>query len=298
MAKRILKKVDVTHISLVNRGANQKTIIFKSADNINPELKVVPITKIDEDQHIVYGIVYSPNDEDAQGDIATAEVIKDMAYRFMEKGQTNNVDKQHNFQSEEGFIAESWLTKENDSVFPNANIGSWGVAIKVAKQETWELIKSGAIAGLSLAGVAVVEEIEKSNSLQLTIKTKIAEWIGAELKNYDVQKAGKVLSTANAKIITDAINALQALLALQKNEIIKEAEQMSQDEFQAELAKAIKPIMDEITVLKAANEKMLEQIESNHNNLNERVSIVEKSTLGTAQLKDIEKSTEPANIWV
>jgi hypothetical protein len=41
--------------------------------------------------------------------------------------------------------------------------GSWAVGIKVEKEETWQLIKNGEITGLSMAGMAVVEEVTKSD---------------------------------------------------------------------------------------------------------------------------------------
>lgn len=171
-ACRRLKKVDVSFISLVNKGANQKTIIYKSAEGATkPNLSLaIPIKKTDEEQRMVYGIVYSPDEVDSQGDIAAADVIKDMAYSFMRKSQTGNVDQQHNFQAGDGFVAESWLVKSGDPVFPMEKEGSWAVGIKVEKNDTWELIKSGEITGLSLAGVAAVEEIQKSGILDKVMK--------------------------------------------------------------------------------------------------------------------------------
>jgi hypothetical protein len=159
--KRRLKKVDANFISLVGKGANNKIIIFKSANITGSQQyeKQVKIQKIDEDQHLVYGIVYSPDEIDLQGDLASAEVIKDMAYNFMKNARTNNVDQQHNFIGDEGFVAESWLTKQCDNVFPTEKEGSWAVGIKVEKEDTWQLVKKGEITGLSFAGLAAVEEV-------------------------------------------------------------------------------------------------------------------------------------------
>ena len=83
--KRRLKKVEANFISLVGKGANNKIIIFKSVQNSGglQYQKQVEIKKVDEEQHMVYGIVYSPDEVDLQGDIASAEVIKDMAYSFI-----------------------------------------------------------------------------------------------------------------------------------------------------------------------------------------------------------------------
>jgi len=162
--KRILKEIDIEFLSLVHKGANRKTIIYKSADyDENPVMeKFVELKKVDDDKRIVYAIVYSPGEVDAHGDTADAETIEKAAYNFMKRGITKNVDKGHDYKADEGFVAESWITKENDSLFPDSPIGSWAVGIKVENDETWQQIKKGEITGLSLAGFARVEVIEKS----------------------------------------------------------------------------------------------------------------------------------------
>jgi len=163
---RRLKRIDVNFISLVDKGANRKKLVFKreGARELAFE-KPVTIKKLDEDQRMVFCIVYSPEEIDTQGDTASAEVIKEAAYNFMRCARTNNVDKQHDFIPDEGFVAESWIVKDNDAVFPEEAAGSWAVGIKVENDETWNLIKSGDITGLSLAGLAVTEEIEKQHGI-------------------------------------------------------------------------------------------------------------------------------------
>src|SRR5690606_31643251 len=114
--KRFLKSVNVNFISLVDKGANQKTIIYKSANkpaNEDNYHKTIAIKKTDADKHEVYGIVYSPNEVDTEGDFTSAEVIKEMAYGFMKAGQTANVDKQHDYKPDDGFVAQSWIVQKN-----------------------------------------------------------------------------------------------------------------------------------------------------------------------------------------
>lgn len=159
---RRLKKIDVNFISLVDKGANRKKLIFKreGAGEFAFE-KFLNIKKQDIEERMIFCIVYSPEEPDTQGDCASADVIKEAAYNFMRSARTNNVDKQHDFVPDEGFVAESWIVKENDFVFPEEAQGSWAVGIKVENDDTWELIKSGSITGISLAGLAVTEEITK-----------------------------------------------------------------------------------------------------------------------------------------
>jgi len=169
---RKLKKIDVNFISLVDRGANKKRLIFKR--DVEPGAvfeKTLPIIKRSEEQKMVFCIVYSPDETDSQGDSAASEVIKEAAYNFMKCARTNNVDRQHDFIPDEGFVAESWIVKENDSLFPDEPAGSWAVGIKVENEDTWLLIKEGEITGVSLAGIALTEDIEKQNeSLQEKVK--------------------------------------------------------------------------------------------------------------------------------
>ena len=123
---RKLKKIDVNFISLVDKGANRKKLIFKNSSGCSSAFeKVLQIKKCNEEQRMVFCIVYSPGETDTQGDTASADVIKEAAYNFMRCARTNNVDKQHDFIPDEGFVAESWIVKENDSVFPDEPEGSW-----------------------------------------------------------------------------------------------------------------------------------------------------------------------------
>ena len=165
--KRRLSDIDVQFISLVDKGANMKRIILKSDDlpDHTSLSKTVEILKTDIKKHMVFGIVYSPEETDSQGDITSPEEIEKSAHGFMKNRRIGKIDKNHNTEAGEGFVAESWITKENDSLFANdAPVGSWAVGIKIEKDETWEEIEKGDIGGLSLMGTATIEEIAKAYS--------------------------------------------------------------------------------------------------------------------------------------
>ena len=174
--KRRLKDIDVYFISLVEKGANKKKIIYKG-DNFqdSPDVdKIVSIRKVDEEKRIVYGIVYSPEETDSQGDVASAQEIEKAAYAFMKNARTKKVDKNHDETPDEGYIAESWITKEVDALFSEDPQGSWAVGIKVEKDDTWDEIKKGGITGFSLMGRAAVEQVtKKSNSILDKIKATL-----------------------------------------------------------------------------------------------------------------------------
>lgn len=207
-AKRIIKNVDVKFISLVPAGANQKRILWKGEGMID---RYVEFKKTDDEKHLVFGIVYSPDEVDTQGDTATAETIENMAHSFMRNGRTTQIDKNHDSVPDEGYIAESWIVRAGDPVFGDQPEGSWAVAVKVENADTWESVKKGELKGLSMAGIAAVEDIEKKGVL-----TKIRDLFAGEPKaeeEPEIEKAGKMLSTANLEILNEIMKKLEELLA-------------------------------------------------------------------------------------
>lgn len=193
-AKRKLRNVIVDFISLVKRGANNKTIIYKEKQE--QSICQVSIQKLDEDKHLVYGIVYSPEEVDSQGDFAQESVIQEMAYNFMKNCRLNNVDLQHNYNPEYGFIAESWIVRKDDSLFPNEKEGSWAVVIKVEDMKLWEEIKAGNITGLSMAGEAEAISVEQADfsydtliSLLTEVKCSVNEKMESAHKEQELLKS-------------------------------------------------------------------------------------------------------------
>jgi len=169
-AKRLLKDVEILFISLVDQAANKRTIVWKSKNEHSPTLeREIPIIKVDEEKHIVYGIVYAPEDVDTQGDMMTADEIEKMAYRFMKARRTTNVDEQHDYDPDEGYVAESWLIRAGDPLFPNEKEGAWAVGIKVENEETWEKVKKGEITGLSMGGYGKAIELEDDTGVEKSV---------------------------------------------------------------------------------------------------------------------------------
>jgi len=168
-----MKELKVEYISLVKYPANRKGLILKGDQTI------IPIAKMDDDKQLVYGLVYTPNEVDTDGDFATAEVIEKASYDFMKSSLTNNIDRNHDFNPTQGYVAESWITKEGDPMFPDEPVGSWAVAIKVESEETWAMLKSGELGGISLAGVANLAESNKSEKgLLKKMKDFLDEYFG------------------------------------------------------------------------------------------------------------------------
>lgn len=156
---RELKDATITHVSYVDKAANQKRFFLtksEAAPTFNKEVKL--ITKADDAEQLVYGVVYEPNIEDAHGDFMVQEEIEKAAHTFLK--EYRNMDTQHDFKSGVGEVVESYIAPE-DFVVGTETItkGSW-VMVTKASDEIWEQIQKGEITGYSMAGTA--EAIEKA----------------------------------------------------------------------------------------------------------------------------------------
>lgn len=182
MAKR-LKDIAITHISLVKEGANGKSVIYKSKDALEDYFRSVKIAKNDTEKGIVYGIVYSPDEIDTQGDAASAAEIEKAAFAFMKGLNIRNVDRDHNFNPEGAFVAESWIVKSGDPLFPGEKEGSWAVGIKLEDAELRDAVKKGDLKALSMAGSAIREDLSDDGLLKSILKG-----FEAILKGFNAEK--------------------------------------------------------------------------------------------------------------
>lgn len=169
---RELVNANITHVSYVDKGANQKQFFFTKSDkqpDFKREVKLF-INKDDEEQHeeqqLVYGVVYEPGNADdpetwdSHEDFMTAEEIEKAAHGFLKDAR--NIDKQHDFEAGVGEVVESYIAPADFTIGEHKiKKGSW-VLVTKASDEVWEEIKKGEITGYSMAGTAeVIEKQEK-----------------------------------------------------------------------------------------------------------------------------------------
>jgi hypothetical protein len=165
---RQLVNAQITHVSYVDKGANQKQFFFtKSAVPSQPtfekEIKLF-INKEETEQKLVYGLVYEPDVEDSHGDFMTVDDIEKAAHGFMKDAR--NIDKQHDFSDGVGEVVESYIAPTDFTLGEEAiTKGSW-ILVTKASDEIWEEIKKGDITGYSMAGTA--EIIEKQEAKPAT----------------------------------------------------------------------------------------------------------------------------------
>lgn len=156
---RELINAKITHVSYVDKAANQKQFFFMKSEkqpDFQKEIKV--IAKADDAQRLVYGIVYEPNVADAHGDYMTPAEIEKAANGFLKDAR--EIDKQHDFQGGVGEVVESYIAPSDFEMGDEMiKKGSW-VLVTKASDEIWEQIQKGEITGYSMAGTADIGKQE------------------------------------------------------------------------------------------------------------------------------------------
>lgn len=184
--KRFLKDVTITHVSYVKKGQNKKKFFFaKSEENraADIEFDVRFIRKsMDDEQKLLYGIVYEPDVADHSGDAMTAVEIEKSAHEFLEFYR--NIDTEHNVVPGAGVVVESYIApidmKIGDEVIKS---GSW-ILVTKATDEIWEDWKNGEITGYSMFGFARATEVSKGEPKLKNMFKKALEAIGIQ-KSFD-----------------------------------------------------------------------------------------------------------------
>lgn len=174
----LLKNMKISHISLVGAAANKRTFVYKSAGTLAGEEVKASLSHLCKslDHHMVYGVVYSPDEIDTQGEYSTAAEIEKAAHGFLADLSQRNVDVEHSFRPEGAYVAESWLLKGADGRFPGAPEGSWAVGVKITDEALWKSVKDGAVSGLSMAGVAEKVREDDGRTFAKGLFAALATW--------------------------------------------------------------------------------------------------------------------------
>lgn len=195
---RRLFNANISHVSYVDKAANKKKFFLAKAEgetNVHKEVKI--LKGEDDEQRLVYGVVYEPDVEDAHEDVMSAEEIEKAAHKFMT--DYRNIDKQHSFEAGSGDLVESYVAPADFTVNGETiTKGSWVITTK-ASEEVWESIKKGEITGYSMGGIAEVEEITKAEDDDLISKiTKAVQGVmkGQVKDNFDKHRKKRDFRTA------------------------------------------------------------------------------------------------------
>ncbi|WP_433581264.1 XkdF-like putative serine protease domain-containing protein [Paenibacillus amylolyticus] len=208
-----MKDAKITHLSLVDKGANGVPFAIIKAAGKNAIQKQVQIAKVDDTQHIVIGVVYQPNVEDVHGDMMDAVEIEKAAHLFMENQHTYNIDKQHDLDADKGYVVESYIApcdmEIGDQMIAK---GSWVAGVKVTDDDAWEEIQKGEITGFSMFGVGKREEVEDEEEVSKGLLHNIKKAINAALspivKGAVADKYNKNRKNREFWAAQDALNAV------------------------------------------------------------------------------------------
>lgn len=204
-----MKDAKITHLSLVDKGANGVPFAIIKAAGKDAIQKQVQIAKVDDTKHIVIGVVYQPDVEDAHGDMMDAVEIEKAAHLFMENQHTYNIDKQHDLDADKGYVVESYIApcdmEIGDQVIAK---GSWVAGVKVTDNDTWEDIQKGEITGFSMWGVGKREEVEEDTTVSKSLMKRIAKALGLIEKGAVADKYNKNRKDREFWAAQDALNSV------------------------------------------------------------------------------------------
>jgi len=121
-------------------------------------LRKSKIFKMDEEKHLVYGVVLQPDVADLQGDIMSAEDIEKTAHNFMRKSRAIRFGHER---EEKATPVESYIARKDfKMVDETITTGSWVLGVHVENDDTWQKIKSGDINSFSIGGTGTREPLD------------------------------------------------------------------------------------------------------------------------------------------
>jgi DNA adenine methylase len=140
----------------------------KDANEVSAALNVnkqyyIPITKSDEEEQTVTGIVLQPESVDAQGDIIGTDVISKAAHNFLASyNRRTKLGLMHNDFKPQFELYESSIVTEDTVINKNVvKSGSWLVMIHVLDKNIWEQVKTRKLNGFSIGGKALARQIQE-----------------------------------------------------------------------------------------------------------------------------------------
>ncbi|MDR0125294.1 MULTISPECIES: XkdF-like putative serine protease domain-containing protein [Bacillus] len=205
---RELKNAKITHVSYVDRAANQKKFFLMKAKKRQPDFQkeVSVLTKAEDAHRLVYGVVYEPNTPDAHQDFMSAKEIERAAHGFMKDAR--HIDKQHDFQDGVGEVVESYIAPADFEVGGELiRKGSW-VLVTKASQDIWDQIQQGHITGYSMAGTADIVAIEEQD--QLLSQGTNERGLFSLLKNFFLKEEGANMSQQFWSALDHLLETLQS----------------------------------------------------------------------------------------
>jgi len=144
------------HSAKAEKAVEKNASVVKKKAKTNTEKGTIfKIIKINKVERLAGGIVYEPETEDTQGDLASKEEIEKALTSFMKRYATdtkrikiNHKGKRYFFPIIESFIPEEDIVKGGD-VIP---AGSWWLMIHISNDKIWKMVENKELEGFSMGG--------------------------------------------------------------------------------------------------------------------------------------------------
>lgn len=121
------------------------------------------ITKVSKDERLVTGQVYAPDTLDAHGHFMTRKELQRVAHRFLMDGLQTSIDIQHDNETINACIVESFIARKGD---PDFEEGAWVATVKVNDLAVWDRIKKGELNGYSFEILTYRDDMEVAVEFQ------------------------------------------------------------------------------------------------------------------------------------
>ena len=159
---RLLGFQEGSEKSAVERGAEMKAAGDEGC------LLEVPFRIYREEERYVGGLVLTPGDDNAFGDIWEADDIRLMAYRYME--QSRHIDYMHTTKVVAAPVESYYFPTAQEGGQDEYTVygetvpgGSWWLGSRVLDDEVWEDVKSGKLKGYSMFAVKLTRADSQAN---------------------------------------------------------------------------------------------------------------------------------------
>lgn len=129
-----------------------------STIEVQSEEQAKKFFKMDEEKHIVYGVFLVPWEVDLQGDIMTAEEVKNAVHSFSKSFQ--DIGEMHTRITGMGTMLEIYVAPCNFEMNGVKVIEGSGILVTEPTQDIWEKIKTKELTGYSIEYVGEREPIE------------------------------------------------------------------------------------------------------------------------------------------
>lgn len=224
---RRITKARIKHISLCPKGANKFPVLYKADTNTVELSCLTKAMELFDEKGEILACVYAPEVRDSQGDIASAEVIRDAMHNFAKSGQ--GIDIIHDgktLSKDDAFVAESFEIRKDDSRFAgwkdyDGNVvdvsGGWGVVMKIEDKELRKLYRDGEWNGISMGGTGTVEVGKVEDDTADKIIRALARRMNLSISAYgsldmDAKELEALMTKNNEAVVTGITTGMTKVL--------------------------------------------------------------------------------------